>query len=88
MACAWAGLGPGPFGQDGVGQRARRTNHDLRLLFNFMDKDGDGQVNRNELRKALRRDPHVRQYLGLPLKLQHGSEEQAAYEVRIQTYCS
>ena len=59
----------------------RRTNHELLLLFSFLDKDGDGQVNRNDLKKALRRDPHVRLYLGLPAQFEHGSEEHAAYEV-------
>jgi len=58
---------------DAVSRAVERTiggslsiNPDLRMVFNFIDRDGDGLVNPKEMNTALRKDPHLRRYLCLP----------------------
>ena len=69
--------------QRAVGSSDRRStasNGASRLLFDKMDKNQDGSVDRIEMIQALRRDPEARACLGLPARFQQGSPEHAAFE--------
>jgi len=55
-------------------------NADLRVLFSFMDKNGDGKVSRIEMIQALRKDPNAARYLGLPSKFKQGTPEHTEFE--------
>lgn len=56
------------------------TEASLRSLFNSIDKNKDGTVNRRELIIALRSNPKVSELLGLPTTFQQGSKEHTAFE--------
>ena len=56
----------------------------VRELFDSMDKNGDGTLNRREVIIALRNSPVVQQHLGLPARFQQGSEEHTRFEAFFQ----
>ena len=56
------------------------VNTSLRMMFDFIDKDRSGSVSRQELALALRRDPNVRKYFGLPASFKRGSREHDEFE--------
>jgi len=63
-----------------------KAEENLRLLFNIMDRNGSGSISRSEMIHALRSDPHVRSYLGLPERFQQGSEGHSAFERIFQRF--
>lgn len=63
-----------------VQRRTDLTDEPLRELFASMDKNQDGTVNRREMIIACRKDPQVREYLGLPKSFKQGSEEHTRFE--------
>lgn len=52
----------------------------LREIFAAMDTNHDNAVNRREMILACRKDPRVREYLGLPGRFRQGSEEHTRFE--------
>jgi len=56
------------------------ADSNLRMMFNFIDKDESGTVSRQELALALRRDPNVQRYFGLPASYAKGSREHDEFE--------
>ena len=60
------------------------TDAQLRRVFETMDRNADGEVNRIEMIKALRKDAECRELLGLPKKFKQGSQGHTEFETVFQ----
>jgi len=63
-----------------AGEETAEDTSELKRLFDYMDKNGDGRVNRREAIIALRKDPRVQKYLGISGKIRQDSAEYSAFE--------
>lgn len=69
-------------GQASIG----RGRANLRALFNSMDLDNRGSIDRMDIREALKNNPRVREFLGLPAEFEKGSVWHAAFEAVFQCF--
>ena len=66
----------------------KQAEDELRSLFDSMDTDNNGFINRQDVLEALKTNPHVREFLGLPAEIEKGSEWHAAFEAVFQAKSS
>ena len=67
-------------GDEGMEPRPKEDEARVRALFESMDRDQDGLVNRIEAIKALRSSPEARELLGLAARFTQGSAEHTEFE--------
>jgi len=68
------------------GQAAPSGRATLRALFESIDRDSDGWIDRQDLLDALQNNPRVREFLGLPAEIERGGVWHAAFETVFQCF--